>query len=118
MVKTQRNRYIAFIVHTPVDFSRRDIISVLKNLNPRVPGLNPWLILFEGKAGIVRCPHAYKDETIKILSSINSIAGKTVKIHTVTTSGTMRGAKRALGQSIKDRKTMPDRHRKIQREIV
>jgi len=94
MVKTIRNRYIAFKIKSQFKFTRIDIISAFKKLdyidNVQV---KPWLISFENNIGIVRCIHTEKDHTIKAIRSIKKIAGIDAEIETLLTSGTIRALK-------------------------
>jgi len=49
-----------------------------------------YLIRFDGIKGIVRCKHIEKDNTIKLLTSINEISSIKVNIRTLGTSGTIK----------------------------
>ena len=47
-------------------------------------------IRFDGKKGIIRCNHIAKENTIKLLNSIEKISSTKVKILTTGTSGTIK----------------------------
>jgi RNase P/RNase MRP subunit POP5 len=48
------------------------------------------LIRFDGLKGIVICNHTEKDNTIKLLQSIENISSKKVQVETFGTSGTIK----------------------------
>jgi len=48
------------------------------------------LTRFDGEKGIVRCNHIEKENTIKLLKSINKIYSNEVEIKTLGTSGTIK----------------------------
>ena len=47
-----------------------------------------YVIRFNGEKGIVKCNHVEKENTIKLLNSIEKISSYKVNIQTVGTSGT------------------------------
>jgi len=49
-----------------------------------------YLTKFDGEKGIVRCNHIEKENTIKLLKSINKIYSIEVEIKTLGTSGTIK----------------------------
>ncbi len=49
-----------------------------------------YLTKFDGEKGIVRCNHIEKENTIKLLRSINKIYSNEVEIKTLGTSGTIK----------------------------
>ena len=49
-----------------------------------------YLTKFDGGKGIVRCNHIEKENTIKLLRSINKIYSNEVEIKTLGTSGTIK----------------------------
>lgn len=49
-----------------------------------------FVLRFNGREGIIRCRHTEKENTIKILTSINMIDDKKVEIITLGTSGTIK----------------------------
>jgi len=48
------------------------------------------LIRFDGTAGIIKCNHVEKENTIKLLRSIKKITTKEIEVTTLATSGTIR----------------------------
>ena len=48
------------------------------------------LIRFDGTTGIVKCKHIEKDNTIRLLSSIENISSDNVTVETFGTSGTIK----------------------------
>lgn len=93
-----RRRYIGFYIDN-LDkknvFKKFDLIDEIKNKCIEIYGSNPksmgiFVIKFDGYKGIVKCNHIKKDETIKILNSINKLSDIKVKIITVGTSGTIK----------------------------
>lgn len=94
-----RKRYVAFRVVSDNDAERRDIISAInrKYFSGWEGKIEcPWLTVFEGNQGIVRCRHTDKDGTIELLRSIEDIGNKNVRIETIKTSGTMRKLKKMM----------------------
>ena len=52
------------------------------------------LIRFDGITGIVLCKHTEKENTIKLLQSIEKISSQKVQIETFGTSGTIKALMR------------------------
>jgi RNase P/RNase MRP subunit POP5 len=48
------------------------------------------LIKFNGKAGIIKCNHTEKENTIRLLQTIKKIASNKIGMITIATSGTIR----------------------------
>jgi len=82
-----RYRYIAFRVEGPRPFRREEVLAALHGLPDPL-----WLVGFEDPKGLVRCVHLRKDATIEALKGVASIAGLTVRVTTLGTSGTIRRA--------------------------
>jgi ribonuclease P/MRP protein subunit POP5 len=92
-----RSRYIAFEISSDDVVSTGDLISSFRKAADKYDDaerIRPWLIMFEKGKGIVRCSHTSKDEVINLLQSVKGVGGKKVKIRTLGTSGTVRGARR------------------------
>ena len=91
-----RKRYIAFRIETTSHrfFSRDDVIRALHSRNREMKERikTPHLTVFEPKRGIgvVRVRHTDKEATIDLLNSITAIGGRTVKVITLRTSGTLK----------------------------
>ncbi len=82
-----RYRYIAFRVDGPRAFRRDEVLAALHGLPDPL-----WLVDFEDPMGLVRCTHLRKDATVDALTRLASIAGVTVRVTTLGTSGTIRRA--------------------------
>ena len=92
-----RSRYIAFEVTSEGPVGTGDLIATFKKAAYKYEEgemIRPWLIMFEKGKGIIRCAHTSKDECINLLQAIKVVGGKSVKIRTLGTSGTVRGARR------------------------
>ncbi|MEE9223677.1 MAG: Rpp14/Pop5 family protein [Thermoplasmata archaeon] len=92
-----RSRYVAFEITSEGSVGTGDLIATFKKAAYKYGDgeiIRPWLIMFEKGKGIVRCSHTSKDECINLLQAINGVGGKEVKIRTLGTSGTVRGARR------------------------
>lgn len=98
-IERERKRYIAFKITAPQVISRNELISAIREKvksNESWGNMKPWLTIFEDNVGILRCVHTYKDEAVKLLTSIK-IVGKEkmpVNVETLGTSGTIKQAKR------------------------
>jgi len=85
-----RRRYVVFRVESESPVSEEKLLVHLQDaLRQRSPGL----IYFDGRYGILRCPHTAKDATITTLNSIREAAPKTMTVRTLGTSGTIRRAR-------------------------
>ena len=62
--------------------------NTLFNKNYNEMGL--YVVRFNGEKGIVKCNHLEKENTIKLLNSIEKISSHNVNIRTVGTSGTIK----------------------------
>jgi len=49
-----------------------------------------YLTRFDGEKGIVRCSHVEKENTIRLLKSIDIISNQNVTVETLGTSGTIK----------------------------
>jgi RNase P/RNase MRP subunit POP5 len=94
--KVGRKRYIVFEVDPPGS-SRRDLI---RELNRRSKGFGldepPKLTVFDGHHGIVACRHLEKERVIGLLQDIELIAGSSVSVRSLLTSGTIYKAKKFI----------------------
>ena len=84
----RRRRYIGFKVTNIKDkvILKSDLIGEFKNQNKK----DLYVVRFNGKAGIVRCSHMQKDNTINFLKNIKKINDQRVKVETLGTSGTIK----------------------------
>ena len=48
------------------------------------------LIRFNGTAGIIKCNHIEKENTIKLLQSVKKVTSRNISITALATSGTIR----------------------------
>ena len=95
---SDRNRYIYFqIISNSEDkkFSKDEIIKKIKSqcisiLKTNSYSLGIRLIKFDGTNGIIKCKHIEKDNTIKLLKSIEEISSNKVTVETFGTSGTIK----------------------------
>ena len=90
-----RQRYILFSVEG--EATRRDLIRAINDAYQAVhaEGEAPWLTVYTGRMGIVRCRHTMKDETIQLL---NDITGD-FSVTTLQTSGTIKTLKEQISNS-------------------
>jgi RNase P/RNase MRP subunit POP5 len=94
----RRRRYIGFKINSPAKnfrIKKDEIINeiniqckTLYNKNCRDLGI--FVVRFDKDKGIVRCNHIEKDNTIKLLTSIDNISSVKVNIETLGTSGTIK----------------------------
>lgn len=82
-----RYRYIAFRVEGPRPFSRGEVLDALHGLPDPL-----WLVGFEHPLGLARCTHRKKEATIEALNGLRTVAGESVQVATLGTSGTIRAA--------------------------
>jgi RNase P/RNase MRP subunit POP5 len=59
-------------------------------LNKDCKEMGVHLVRFDGRIGIIKCNHIEKENTIKLLKSINEVSSQKVKIETIGTSGTIK----------------------------
>ncbi|RLF43802.1 MAG: hypothetical protein DRN29_09505 [Thermoplasmata archaeon] len=91
--KVGRQRYILFSVDG--DASRIEIIRALNaSYQKKFDDENvPWLTVYTGKYGIVRCGHLQKEEIIDLL---NSLQNEKFRLKTLKTSGTIKKLKKEI----------------------
>jgi len=92
-----RKRYILFAVNSQRDLSRGALIGIInravsEHIKKSGTILHPWLTIYNGKWGIIRCPHTEKTELISLLASIGNTerSSKRAFIATVKTSGSIK----------------------------
>jgi len=95
--KRLRKRYIAFEVLSEEKIDRKELMEAIHNFSgkPMQKDRLSVMLLQENK-GVVRCQHTLKEETLRLLRSINNVGGKKVQLRTIGTSGTIRKAKEYL----------------------
>ncbi|MFP4142950.1 MAG: hypothetical protein ACOCTN_06820 [Candidatus Natronoplasma sp.] len=94
VVGDDRQRYISFIIES-VEIDRRGMIDAIRDefSSEEYEDIEPWLTVFKGDRGIVRCNHTGKEGAIEILNQIEIEGGR---VKTLVTSGTIKKAKKAL----------------------
>lgn len=113
-----RVRHVAFRV-TPAEpgpsIRRNDVVGALRGVIAHEFGrdvldrLDPKLTIWTGEYGIVRVPHTGRDELVQALRAITWVGAKEreVRVETLGTSGTIRGAKRFLPAAERPPRTRP-----------
>jgi len=94
VVGDDRQRYISFIIEG-AETDRRGMINAIRNEFSReeYEEIKPWLTVFEGDRGILRCKHIGKERAVEVMNEIEVDKGK---VKTIITSGTIKKAKKAL----------------------
>ncbi|MGM0405720.1 MAG: hypothetical protein ACQEQM_06220 [Thermoplasmatota archaeon] len=93
-VNEHRKRYVAFVIEG-VSCSRKEMISAIREVfsHEEYTEFKPWLTVFDGEKGIVRCRHLGKEKVVEKLNSVEIGGGK---VSTLVTSGTIKKAKKRL----------------------
>jgi len=94
VVGDDRQRYISFVIEG-AETDRRGMIKAIRDKFSRkeYEDIEPWLTVFEGDRGIVRCSHTGKDRAVEIMNEIEIANGR---VKTIITSGTIKKAKKVL----------------------
>ncbi|MBS3816208.1 MAG: hypothetical protein KGY76_01450 [Candidatus Thermoplasmatota archaeon] len=94
VVGEDRQRYIAFVIEGGKT-DRGGMIGAIRDefSKDEYENIKPWLTVFEKDKGIVRCKHTGKERAIEILNGMQVGGGK---VKTLTTSGTIKKAKKRL----------------------
>ncbi len=94
----EKKRYIAFEINSEQKINRQDLVREILNSIISVFGdrgaseINPALMSFEEKYGILRCARDKTEETKIGLACINNIRGIRISILIMGISGTIKGA--------------------------
>jgi ribonuclease P/MRP protein subunit POP5 len=94
----EKKRYLAFEVRSEKSINRQDLIRDILNSMISIYGdkganeINPSLMSFDGKYGILRCEREKRMETRASLACINNIHGVRISILVLGISGTIKGA--------------------------
>ncbi len=93
-VRNYRNRYVGFVIQGGKT-TRRKMISAIRSSfdKDEYHRISPWLTVFDGEKGIVRCQHHGNDRVVEVLNKIEVEGGK---VKTVVTSGTIKKVKDRL----------------------
>ncbi|MFQ5920004.1 MAG: Rpp14/Pop5 family protein [Thermoplasmata archaeon] len=90
-----RNRYIAFQIDGGADLQSGEVNRALREaFDPHPKEARPWLVHLRDGRGVVRVSHLYKDTAISLLRSLKIADDQGVRVRTLGTSGTIRGAVR------------------------
>jgi len=94
----EKKRYIAFEITSEKTINRQELVREISNSIISLFGdkgaseINPSLMSFEGRFGILRCAREKTNETRAGLACINNIHGILVSIRVLGISGTIKGA--------------------------
>jgi len=94
----EKKRYVAFEINSEQKINRQDLVREIMNSIISVFGdrgaseINPALMSYEGRYGILRCTRDKTEETRIGLACINNIRGIRVSILVLGISGTIKGA--------------------------
>jgi ribonuclease P/MRP protein subunit POP5 len=94
----EKKRYLAFEVLSEKTINRQELVKEILNSLISIYGdkgaseINPSLMSFDGKYGILRCEREKKVETRAGMACINNIHGIAVSIIVQGISGTIKGA--------------------------
>ncbi len=96
VVGDDRQRYIAFVIEGGKT-DRGNMIGAIRHefSKDEYENIKPWLTVFEGDRGIIRCKHTGKEKALNILNKMQVGGGK---VKTIMTSGTIKKAKRRLDE--------------------
>ncbi len=97
----EKYRYIAFGIEGG-SFSRSDFLnSLLRTAKGTLLRDSFRITVFEGDFGILKVPHILKEEAIRVLNSLDDIAGSRCKVTTLRTSGTIKTLKETYRHRIR-----------------
>ncbi len=88
--KRGRRRYIAFSVISSRSVGRQEVLSEMSARSDLMRLHAPVIIQYGGNKGIVRCDHAAKEETLRLLRQLRGEPGMEYRVEPLRTSGTLR----------------------------
>ena len=94
----EKKRYIAFEINSDKTIIRQELVREISNSIISLFGdkgaseINPSLMSFEGRFGILRCAREKTNETRAALACINNIRAIRVSFYVLGISGTIKGA--------------------------
>jgi len=94
----EKKRYMAFEINSEKTVIRQELVREILNSTVSLFGdtgasqMNPALMSFEGRFGILRCAREQTNRTRVCLACINNIRGIRVSIRVLGISGTIKGA--------------------------
>jgi len=82
------------IKYSEKEFNKSEVIKEIRDkckylFNKDCREMSIRLVRFKGNTGIIKCSHMERDNTIRILKSIQNISSEKVEVITVATSGTI-----------------------------
>lgn len=110
-----KKRYIAFEINSEKVITRQELVREISNSVISLFGdkgaseINPSLMSFEGRSGILRCNREKTNETRAALACINNIHGTLVSIHVLGISGSIKGATEKFIQQSLIKESEPER---------
>ncbi|MCX9084859.1 MAG: ribonuclease P [Candidatus Methanoperedens sp.] len=111
----EKKRYLAFEIMSEKTISRQELVREILNSIISIYGdsgasqINPSLMSFDGKYGILRCEREKRVETRAGLACIHNIHGIDVSIIVLGISGTIKGATEKFIQQTLVNKPEPER---------
>jgi len=111
----EKKRYIAFEINSEKMIIRQELVREIFNSTISLFGdtgaseINPALMSFEGKFGILRCTRDKTNKTRVCLACINNIRGICVSIRVLGISGTIKGATEKFIQQSLIKESEPER---------
>jgi len=97
-VLREKKRYIAFKIISEITINRRELTDELFDSMRSLFGdsgsstINPALMSFDGRYGILRCRKERTTDTRAALACINNVRGSRVSILVLGISGSVKGA--------------------------
>jgi len=111
----EKKRYIAFEINSEKLITRQELVREISNSIISLFGdtgaseINPALMSFEGRFGILRCAREKKNETRAGLACINNIHGSRISIMVLGISGTIKSATEKFIQQSLIKESEPER---------
>jgi RNase P/RNase MRP subunit POP5 len=104
----ERWRYIAFRIEGDTPFARNDFLGSFLQASEGTPLHDGFRItVFEGDFGILKVRHMFKEDAIRLLSSLDTVKGIPCKIVTLKTSGTIKTLKDKYREHMPSKSTGP-----------
>lgn len=100
----EKKRYIVFEVLSKKEAPKQDLIREIWNSAYSLYGdvgtskIGLWLLIFDGKRGIVRCARDKTEEVRAILAAISRVNEDCVGISVLSVCGTIKGTKKFFKQ--------------------
>ena len=117
-VLREKKRYLAFEIHSERTINRQELVREIMNSVISLFGdagashINPALMSFDGRFGILRCSREKTSETRAGLACINNIQGARVSIMVMGISGSIRGATEKFIQQTLIKELEPEKRKK------